>query len=342
MRYLGNTGILVSELCLGTATFGGLGRTKRTVEIGQKEADYIVSMALDAGINLFNTAERYSDGLAEEILGKALGARRKNAIVTTKVNPMRMPGPNDGGLSRNHIIEGCDASLKRLGTDYIDLYEIHEFEPDTPLEVTLRAMDDLVRAGKVRYIGCSNFTGWQMMKGLAISSENGWERFMTLEVMYSLMARQVEYELVPLCLDQGVGILVWSPLHGGLLSGKYRRGRPYPSGARFDTAAGDAIWQIEPEKLFNTAEELERIAGEHNATVSQAALNYLLRKPGVNSLIVGMRKAEQLEENIKAVDWLMSPEEVARLDSLSEPLRAYPYHKFEPMKDTGVGPSPAN
>jgi aryl-alcohol dehydrogenase-like predicted oxidoreductase len=331
MRFLGKTGVLVSELCLGSATFGGQGMFKKTGEIGQKEADFIVSMALDAGINLFNTAEVYSDGLAEEILGKALGKRRKEAIVITKIKTYRMPGPNDGGLSRKHIIEGCDASLKRLGTDYIDLYQIHEIDPDTPFEVSLRAMDDLIRAGKVRYIGCSNFTGWQLMKALSISDKQGCDRFVSLEIMYSLLAREVEYELVPAALDQGLGILAWSPLHGGFLSGKYRRGQPWPSGTRFTTAGtGDAVWQVNTEKLYDIVDELDRIAKEHNIAISHAALGYMLRKPGITTLIIGIRNAKQLEENLKATEWKMSLEEVARLDKLSEPVRVYPYNPLGP------------
>ena len=330
MRLLGKTGLLVSEMCLGTATFGGLGVFKKTGEIGQNEADRIVNTALDAGINLFNTAEMYSDGLAEEILGKALGTRRKNAIIITKIKPVRIPGPNDGGLSRNHIINACDASLKRLGTDYIDLYQIHELDPLTPLEVTLRAMDDLVRQGKVRYIGCSNATGWKFMKALAISDHYGWERFVSLEVMYSLAAREAEYELVPVCLDQGIGILAWSPLHGGFLSGKYRRGQSFPSGTRFNNIKGGEVWEVEPEKLFDIIDELDKIAKEHQATVSQAAMNYMLRKPGIVSLIFGNRDIKQLEENLKTVDWQMAPEEVERLDKLSEPTRRYPYRIMAP------------
>ena len=221
MRFLGKTGIQVSELCLGTADFGSTGIYAKTGNIGQKEADSIVSMALEAGINTFNTAETYSNGNSEEILGKALGKRRQEAIVITKINPTQSPESNDGGLSRHHVINGCEASLRRLGTDYIDIYELHRFDPFTPLEVTLRAMDDLVRQGKVRYIGCSNFSGWQLMKALAISGENGWERFVTLEAMYSLASRWLEFELVPLCLDQGLGVLAFSPLHGGFLSGIY-------------------------------------------------------------------------------------------------------------------------
>jgi aryl-alcohol dehydrogenase-like predicted oxidoreductase len=329
MRFLGKTGLQVSELCVGTANFGATGIYEQSGKIDQKEADLIVNMALDSGINFFNTAQRYSYGIAEEILGKALRARRKEAIVITKINPARQPGPNDGGLSRNHIIQGCDASLKRLQTDYIDLYEIHEFDSYTPLEVTLRTLDDLVREGKVRYIGCSNFKGWQLMKALAISEKNGWEKFVTLETEYSLLVRAVEYELVPLCLDQGLSILAWSPLHGGYLTGKYRQDKPWPTGTRFGNLE-DKFWPVEPQKLFAIVDELDRIAKEHNVTVPQAALNYLLRKPGMTSLIIGMRTAKQLEENLGATDWEMTPEEVARLDRLSEPPRQYPYYVYDP------------
>ena len=333
MRFLGKTGLRVSGLCLGTANFGATGVYKQSGAINQKDAALIVSMALDAGINFFNTAERYSYGIAETMLGKALKKRRQEAIIITKINPDRIPGPNDGGLSRKHIIEGCDSSLKRLQTDYIDLYQIHEFDDDTPLEIALRALDDLVRMGKVRYTGCSNFTGWKLMKSLAISDKRGWERFATIESKYSLMSRGLEYEIVPLCLDQGIAILVWSPLHGGYLSGKYRRGQPWPAGTRFANLE-DKFWSVEPEKLFNVVDELERIALEHNATISQAALNYLLQKPGVNSLIFGIRTAEQLKENIKATDWQMTAQEVARLDSISEPPREYPYYVYDPNTGT--------
>jgi aryl-alcohol dehydrogenase-like predicted oxidoreductase len=333
MRFLGRTGLQVSELCLGTANFGATGVYKQSGEINQKDADLIVNIALDAGINFFNTAERYSYGIAEAMLGKALKNRRQEAIVITKINPDRIPGPNDGGLSRKHIIEGCDASLKRLQTDYIDIYQIHEFDNDTPLEIALRALNDLVRMGKVRYIGCSNFTGWKLMKSLAISDQKGWERFATIEAKYSLASRGLEYEIVPLCLDQGVAILVWSPLHGGYLSGKYRRDQPWPAGTRFANL-DDKFWSVEPEKLFNIVDELERIALEHNASVSQAALNYLLRKPGVNSLIFGIRTVKQMQENIKATDWQMTPEEVARLDKISEPPQEYPYYVYDPNTGT--------
>jgi aryl-alcohol dehydrogenase-like predicted oxidoreductase len=325
LRFLGKTGLMVSEICLGTANFMATGAYAGTGRIEQSDANRIVAAARDAGINFFNTAETYSDGNSETSLGKALGANRSEAIIISKVHPAHSPRPNDGGLSRKHIIEGCEASLKRLGTDYIDIYQFHMFDDHTPLEVTIRAMDDLVRSGKVRYIGCSNFSGWQLMKSLDISRENGWERFVTLEAMYSLVSRWAEFELVPLCLDQGVSLLAFSPLHGGFLSGKYRRNAPFPAGTRFLDMKDTGPWPVEPEKLYDIIGVMEAIAADRNATVSQVALNYLLRKPAVNSLIIGVRTIKHLEENLKAMDWEITPGEVARLDKISEPVRYYPY-----------------
>jgi len=332
MRFLGTTGIQVSELCLGTANFNATGVYEKSGSISQAEANLVVGMALDVGINFFNTSEIYSDGNAETALGKALGTRRKEAIIITKVHPTRSPGPNDGGLSRKHLIEGCNASLKRLNTDYIDLYQLHAFDPHTPLNVTLRAMDDLVREGKVRHIGCSNFAAWQLMKALAISHDNRWERFVSLEAMYSLISRELEFELVPACLDQNVALLVFSPLHGGFLSGKYRRDLPWPKGARFDSLNDPGPWTVEAEKLFTIVDALDSVAAEHGVTVAQAALNYLLRKPAVTSLIIGVRTSRHLEENLKSTDWEMMPEEISRLDAASEPARKYPYYIFDPIK----------
>jgi aryl-alcohol dehydrogenase-like predicted oxidoreductase len=332
MRFLGKTGIKVSELCFGTMTFGGSGYWSIVGQVKQSEADVLVGMALEGGVNFFDTADVYSQGQAEEIFGKALGLRRKDIILATKVRGRTGKGPNDVGLSRHHILEGCNASLKRLGTDYIDLYQVHSFDPYTDLEETLRALDDLVRQGKVRYVGCSNYTGWQLMKALAISERHGWEKFVTLQAFYSLVVRDLENELVPLCLDQGLGILPWSPLGGGFLSGKYRRGKPRPKGAR-RTNPQEQFLQFDEERGFEIVEELDRIAGNHNATVAQAALNYLLRKPGVSSVIIGARNKEQLADNLKTTDWEMTPEEVTRLDGISKPPRAYPYWMLERTKE---------
>ena len=324
MRFLGKTGIQVSELCLGTMTFGGRSFFKHIGGLGQKEATNLVDMSLYAGINFFDTADVYSEGLSEELLGKALGKRRQSIILATKVRGKMGPGPNDVGLSRHHIIEACNASLKRLGTDYIDLYQVHNFDPDTPLEETMRALDDLVRQGKVRYIGCSNYSGWQLMKALAISDKRGWEKFVTLQALYSLLARELENEMVPLCLDQGLGILVWSPLLGGFLSGKYRRGKPQPKGTRL-SAPQPRFLKLDEEKGFDIVDELDKIGKAHKATVAQAALNYLLAKEGVSSVIIGARTPEQLADNLKTTDWEMSAEEVERLDEMSQPIPIYPY-----------------
>jgi aryl-alcohol dehydrogenase-like predicted oxidoreductase len=324
MRFLGKTGVKVSELCFGTMTFGGRSFFKNIGGLGQKEATKLVDMSLEAGINFFDTADVYSEGLSEELLGKALGKRRKDIILATKVRLPMGPEPNDVGLSRHHITEGCHASLRRLGTDYIDLYQVHNFDPDTPLEETMRALDDLVRQGKVRYIGCSNYSGWQLMKALAISDKRGWERFVTLQALYSLLARDLENEMVPLCLDQGLGILVWSPLSGGFLSGKYRRGKPQPKGTRL-SGPQPRFQPMDEEKGFDIVEELDKIAKAHKASVAQAALNYLLAKEGVSSVIIGARTPEQLADNLKTTDWEMSAEEVGRLDEISTPAPVYPY-----------------
>jgi aryl-alcohol dehydrogenase-like predicted oxidoreductase len=333
-RILGKTGLTVSELCLGSATFGGLGVYKYSGALSQSEADRIVGMALDAGINFFNTAEIYSDGLAEEILGKALGKRRNDVILITKLHPTKEPGKNDKGFSRKHIIEGTEASLKRLGTDYVDILELHQFDPDTPLETTLRALDDLVSQGKVRYIGCSNFTAWQLMKGLQISEKNHWEKFVTLEAMYSLLSRELEYELIPACIDQGVSLLSFSPLYGGFLSGKYGRNKEWPSGTRFKSLENTQPWPVETEKLYEVVDTLEAVAAAHSATVSQAALNYVLAKPGICSAIMGIRTEEQLMDNLRAVEWKLTREEIKLLDKVSEPQRRYPYFVLDPVSES--------
>lgn len=330
MRFLGNSGVKVSELCFGAMTFGGKGYWKVIGELEQKDANELVNLALEAGVNFFDTADVYSEGLAEEILGKALGKHRNEIILATKVRGRTGKGPNEVGLSRHHIIENCNASLKRLGTDYIDLYQLHGFDPYTPQEETLRALDDLVRAGKVRYIGASNHSGWQLMKALAISDKQNLEKFVTLQAHYSLVSRDLENELVPLCLDQKLGILPWSPLGGGFLTGKYRRGKDRPKNAR-RTDRESQFLQFDEERGFDIVDELEKIAQNHNATIAQAALNYLLRKPGVTSVIIGARTKEQLTDNLKTTDWEMTAEEVAKLDELSAPTKVYPYWMLQQL-----------
>lgn len=330
VRWLGKTGLQVSELCLGTATFGGRGKYKMSGELDQKGATQIVNMAFDAGINFFNTAEVYSDGLAEELLGKALGARRKDAIVISKVNQRVATGKNSGGLSRKHIIEACEASLGRIGTDYIDIYELHGIDPNTSFEDTMRALDDLVSQGKVRYIGCSNFSGWQLMKCMAISEKHGWNRFITLESMYSLAARGLEYEVIPACLDQGVAVLAYSPLHAGLLSGKYRPDKPWPAGTRIRSREEAGAWSFKPESLYPIVNELDCIALERNVSIPQVALNYVLQKPGICSIIIAARNAAQMEENLKTMAWQITAEETKRLDAVSDIEHMYPYNIPDP------------
>lgn len=333
MRWLGKTGLQVSELCLGTATFGGRGKFKMSGDLDQKGANQIVDMAFDAGINFFNTAELYSFGLAEEIFGKALGARRNEGIIISKVNQSISPGKNDAGLSRKHIIEACEGSLRRIGTDYLDIYELHGFDPNTSLETTMRALEDLVTQGKVRYIGCSNFAAWQMMKCLAISEKYGWNKFVTLESMYSLAARALEYELIPACLDRDISVLAYSPLHAGLLSGKYRRDKPWPTGTRIQSPDKAGAWAFNPEVLFSIIDELDNIAKKRNVSVAEVALNYVLRKPGICSIIIAARNVPQMEQNLNSAKWQITPEEVQRLDVVSSPEFPYPYTLPDPNSD---------
>jgi aryl-alcohol dehydrogenase-like predicted oxidoreductase len=321
MRWLGTTGVKVSPLCFGTMTFG-----KQWPFVGtttQEEANGLVARCLDAGINFFDTADVYHGGESETILGQALGARRKEVILATKVRGRMGPGANEVGLSRHHILNSVDASLERLGTDYIDLYQVHCWDERTPLEETLRVLDDLVRCGKVRYVGASNFAAWQLMKAQALAGLQGWTRFVSLQPLYNVLQRDLELELVPLCLDQGLAILPWSPLAGGFLSGKYRRGQARPQGAR-RTNPENQFLQFDEERGFDVVEELARIAAAHEGTVAQAGLNWLLAKPGVTSVIIGARTARQLDENLSCLRWTMSPAEVAQLDALCPPPRVYP------------------
>jgi aryl-alcohol dehydrogenase-like predicted oxidoreductase len=318
--------VKVSELCLGAMTFGS--KWAHIGTLGQKEANEIVARCLDAGVNFFDTANVYSAGESESLLGKALGARRKDVLLATKVRGRMGPGPNEVGLSRSQIVSEVDASLARLGTDWIDLYQVHGWDARTPLEETLRALDDCVRWGKVRYVGASNFAAWHLMKALAVSERLGLERFVTLQPQYSLMNRDIERELVPLCLDQQLGVLPWSPLAGGFLTGKYRRGKPRPQGARRSDPANQFL-QFDEEKGFDVIEALDGIAKEHGGTVAQAALNWLRAKPAVSSVIIGARTVEQLEDDLGCVRWTLTPEEVARLDAMTALPPAYPYFMID-------------
>jgi aryl-alcohol dehydrogenase-like predicted oxidoreductase len=323
MRCLGRSGLRVSALSFGTMTFGGEGFFSKMGQTQTDDARRLVGLCLDSGVNLFDTADVYSNGASESILGQALGSRREEALIATKVFARMGGGPNDAGLSRHHIIEGCEASLRRLGTDYIDLYQSHSFDAMTPLEETLSAFDSLIRAGKVRYIGCSNYSGWHLMKALAISERDGFERFVSQQIYYSLAARDAEHELVPLALDQGVGILVWSPLAFGLLSGKFRRGQPRPAGSRLSEM--DLMGLADEERAYSIVDVLDQVARSRGVSIAQAALNYLLRKPGVTSVIVGARNEQQLRDNLAAATWQLTDDEVHRLDEISATPVPYPY-----------------
>jgi aryl-alcohol dehydrogenase-like predicted oxidoreductase len=332
-RTLGGSGLRVSVLSMGTMTFGGKGEFANVGSTDVDEARRQMDMCLDAGINLIDTADVYSDGLAEEIVGEVLDGRRDRVLVATKV---RMPigkGPNNAGLSRHHIITGCEDSLRRLGTDRIDLYQMHSWDGQTPLEETLEALDLLVQSGKVRYVGASNYSSWQLMKALGTAERTGLPRFVSHQIYYSLQAREAEYELIPLAVDQGIGVLVWSPLAGGLLSGKYRRDAAAPAGSRQLTD-----WDEPPvydrEQLNDTVEVLVGIAGQRGVSAAQVALAYTLGKPAVSSLVIGARTAEQLADNLAAVSLTLSDTERRQLDQVSAPPLIYPYwHQAKTASD---------
>jgi aryl-alcohol dehydrogenase-like predicted oxidoreductase len=320
-RQLADTGLFVSELCLGTMTFGGRGQMWEVIGgLDQAAADALVHRALDAGINFVDTADVYSGGESEVMLGKALAGRRHDVVLATKVRGRTGPGPNQVGLSRLHIIEGVEASLTRLNTDHIDLYQIHRFDPLTNIEDTLRALDDLVRAGKVRYIGCSNLPAWHLMKSLAVSREQRLERFKCTQSYYSLVGRDLERDNIPLLKDQGLGLLVWSPLAGGFLSGKFSRtgGDEAARRAKFDFPP------VDKEKGFAILDVLASIAGAHGATVPQVALAWILANDAVTSVIIGARKIAQLDDNLKAIDIVLSADEMTSLDQVSKLAPVYP------------------
>ena len=332
-RQLGHSGLRVSALTLGTMTFGGRGAFAKVGSTDVETATRQIDMCLDAGVNLIDTADVYSDGLSEEIVGKALKGRRDRVLLATKARMPMGDGPNDAGLSRHHLIRSCEASLRRMGTDYIDLYQVHEWDGATPLEETLDALDHLVRSGKVRYIGCSNYAGWHLMKALGISERRRLQRFISQQIYYSLQARDAEYELVPIALDQGVGILIWSPLAGGLLSGKYRRGQEGPEGSRHLTDWNEPPVRDE-DKLYDTIDALVEVAEEHDVSPAQVALAWLLGRPGVCSVVVGARTEEQLADNLGAADLGLSDDERARLDDVSAPPLLYPYwHQAKTSSD---------
>ena len=326
MRYrtLGHTGLLVSEICLGTMTFGGRGFWTAIGALDQSIADRIVGRALDAGVNFIDTADVYSEGLSEEITGKAMrnsGRVRTDLVLATKVFGPTGPGPNDRSASRGHIMDGVKASLKRLGTDYIDLYQIHALDQLTPLEETLRALEDLVRQGHVRYIGVSNWSAWALMKALGITERHGWVRPVTLQAYYSIAGRDIEREIVPLLTAERLGLMVWSPLAGGLLSGKFTRNGQGPQDAR---RASFDFPPVNRERLFDCIEAMQPIAAAHDVSVARVALAYVLAKPFVTSVIIGAKTLEQLDDNLAAAALTLTPEELATLDAVSALPAEYP------------------
>jgi aryl-alcohol dehydrogenase-like predicted oxidoreductase len=337
-RQLGRSGLRVSSLSLGTMTFGGGGKFANVGTTDVDGARRQIDMCLDAGVNLIDTADVYSAGLSEEIVGRALEGRRDRVLLATKARMAMGDGPNDAGLSRHHLIRACEASLRRLGTDVIDLYQVHEWDGTTPLEETLDALDHLVRSGKVRYVGCSNYSGWQLTKALGLSEKHGLARFVSQQVYYSLQARDAEYELVPAGLDQGVGMLIWSPLAGGLLSGKYRRDRPGPEGARHLTDWNEPPVR-DPDATYDVIEAAVDIGEAHGVSAAQVALAWLLGRPGVTSLVIGARTEEQLADNLAAADLELTADEVARLEELSRPPLIYPHwHQAKTAVDR-LGPA---
>ncbi len=326
-RQLGGSGFKVPVLSLGTGTFGGRGEFFRawgTTDVDG--ATRLVDICLEAGLTMFDSADVYSDGMAEEILGQAIRGRRDQVIISTKGTFRSGPGPNDVGSSRHHLINAVEGSLRRLGTEYIDLYQLHGFDALTPVEEVLQTLDDLVRAGKIRYIGCSNFSGWHLMKSLAVSEKYGLSRYVAHQAYYSLIGRDYEWELMPLALDQQVSAVVWSPLGWGRLTGKIRRGMQLPEVSRLQSkVAADGGPPVDDEYVFGVVDALDEVAQATGKSVPQVALNWLLQRPSVANVIVGARNEEQLRENLGAVGWALTTDQIARLDAASAMIPAYPY-----------------
>lgn len=323
-RQLGRSGLKISVLTLGTMTFGGKGRFSFVGNTDAAGAARMVDIALDAGINLLDTSDIYSVGASEEFLGQAIQGKRDGLLLATKARFPMGSGPNDAGLSRHHLVRACEASLKRLGVDHVDLYQVHEWDGLTPVEETMAALESLVASGKVRYIGASNFTGWQLMKALGAADRARTARFISQQIHYTLEAREIEYELVPISLDQGLGILVWSPLAGGLLSGKYRRGQSHPEGGR-----NFADWKEPPirdeARLYDIIELLVQIGEAHSASAAEVALAWLLRKPAVTSVVIGATTEAQLRTNLKAAELQLTDADMERLNAATRLPLLYPY-----------------
>jgi aryl-alcohol dehydrogenase-like predicted oxidoreductase len=325
-RQLGGSGFVVPVLTFGTGTFGGGNEFFEAWGASDvAEATRLVSICLEAGVTMFDSADVYSGGLAEEVLGGAIKGRRDKLLISTKGTFRRGPGPNEVGSSRHALLGAVEASLRRLGTDYIDLYQLHSFDAFTPVEEALGVLDDLVRAGKIRYIGCSNFSGWHLMKSLAVSERYGLARYVAHQIYYSLIGRDYEWELMPLALDQKVGAVVWSPLGWGRLGGKYRRGQPPPKETRLNSSAiAGRGPQVTDEYLYRVVDALDAVSREVGKTVAQVALNWLLGRPSISTVIVGARNEEQLRQNLGAVGWKLTAEQVKKLDAASAVQPAYP------------------
>ena len=327
-RSLGAAGLKVPALSFGAGTFGGKGPLfSAWGDTDATQARRLLDICLEAGVNLFDTADVYSNGASEEILGAAIKGRRSEVIISTKTALPMGDGPNDAGTSRSRLIKATEDALRRLGTDYIDLLQLHAFDASTPIEETLATLADLVRAGKLRYVGVSNFSGWQVMKSLDIAAARGYPRYVAHQVYYSLLGRDYEWELMPLGLDQGVGALVWSPLGWGRLTGKIRRGQPPPAASRLHQTAEFGP-PVEDERLFRIVAVLDEIAKETDRTVPQIAINWLLQRPTVSSVIIGARNEEQLRQNLGAVGWTLTPDQIARLDACSVVTAPYPYFPY--------------
>ena len=324
-RFLGKSGFRVPVLSFGTGTFGGKGQLFGAWgNTDADEARRMVDICLDAGLTMFDSADVYSGGVAESILGAAIKGRRDQVLISTKATFRFDDGPNNVGSSRFHLINTVDAALKRLGTDYIDLFQLHGFDAKTPVEETLSTLDDLVRAGKIRYLGVSNFSGWHLMKSLAVADRYGWSRYVAHQAYYSLIGRDYEWELMPLAQDQGVGAVVWSPLGWGRLTGKIRRGQPRPEVSRLPGSAEHGP-PVDDERLYRVVDALDQVPVETRMTLRQVALNWLLQCPTVSTVVIGARTEEQLRQNLGAVGWNLTPEQVAVLDEASTVTAAYPY-----------------
>lgn len=338
-RQLGRSGFKVPVLSFGTGTFGGKGELfKSWGETDVKEASRLIDVCLDHGVTLFDTADIYSSGFSEEILGQAIKGRRDKLLLSTKATFRFSDSPNDVGSSRFHLINAVEGSLRRLGTDYIDLFQLHGFDASTPVEETLRTLDRLVQSGKIRYLGCSNFSGWHLMKSLSVSEREGLERYVAYQGYYSLIGRDYEAELMPLAVDQGVGLLVWSPLGWGRLTGKIDREHPSPPSVSRLHATVDFGPPVEDQYLFDVVDALKVVAGQTGKTIPQIAINWLLQRPTVANVILGARNEEQLKDNLGSVGWDLSKEQVALLDKASQKTLPYPYWHQQGFKERNPPP----